>query len=66
MQRVSIVLMVLLIGSDVAQVAPREQSSSAAAGVRAQSRSPLEGVWKVLEVSSKAPGADWTAATPPS
>lgn len=65
MQRVSIVLMVLLIGGHVAQVAPREQSSNAAGGVRAQSRSPLEGVWKILEVSSRVPGADWTVATPP-
>jgi hypothetical protein len=62
MDRVSIVL-VLLIGGHVAQVATTEQSSNAAVGVR--SRSPLEGVWKVLEVSSRVPGADWTVATPP-
>ena len=65
MHRVSIVLMVLLLSSHVEQVAPREQSSNAAVGVRAQSRSPLEGVWKILEVSSRLPGADWTVATPP-
>src|SRR5687768_9009804 len=60
----SIVLMLLMLGSYVEQVAPREQSSNAA-GVRARSRSPLEGVWKVLEVSSRLPGADWTVGTPP-
>ena len=65
MHRVSIVLMVLLIAGHVAQVATTEQSSNAAVGVGAQSRSPLEGVWKVLEVSSRVPGADWTVATPP-
>ena len=65
MHRVSIVLMVLLIGSHVAPVATTEQSSNAAIGVGAQSRSPLEGVWKVLEVSSRVRGADWTVATPP-
>ena len=65
MHRVSIVLMVLLIGSYGAQVATTEQSSNAAIGVGAKSRSPLEGVWKVLEVSSRVRGADWTGATSP-
>jgi hypothetical protein len=65
MHRVSIALMVLLLGSYVEQVASKEQSSNAAVGVRARSRSPLEGVWKIVEVSSRLPGADWTAATPP-
>jgi hypothetical protein len=65
MHRVSIVLMVLMLGSHVEQVAPTEQSSNASVGVRAQSRSPLEGVWKILEVSSRLPGAEWTVATPP-
>ena len=65
MHRVSIVLMVLLIGGHVAQVATIEQSSNVAIGVGAKSRSPLEGVWKVLEVSSRVHGADWTVATPP-
>jgi hypothetical protein len=65
MHRISIVLVVLLIGGHVAQVATTEQSSNAAVGVRARFRSPLEGVWKVLEVSSRVPGADWTVATPP-
>ena len=64
MHRVSIMLMVLLIGGHVAQVATIEQSN-AAIGVGAKSRSPLEGVWKVLEVSSRVRGADWTVATPP-
>jgi hypothetical protein len=65
MYRVSIMLMVLLIGGHVAPVATTAQSSSAAVGVRAESRSLLEGVWKVLEVSSRVPGAEWTVATPP-
>jgi hypothetical protein len=65
MHRVSIVLMVLLIAGHVAQVATTAQSSNAAVGVSAQSRSPLEGIWKVLEVSSRVPGAEWTVATPP-
>ena len=65
MFRISIVLIVLLIGGHVVQVATTEQSSTAAVGVRAHSRSPLEGVWKVLEVSSRVPGGDWTLATPP-
>ena len=65
MHRVSIVLMVLLIAGHVAQVTTTEQSSNGTVGVGAQSQSPLEGVWKVLEVSSWVPGADWTVATPP-
>ena len=65
MHRVSIVLMVLLIAGHVAQIATNGQSLNAAVGVRAQSRSPLAGVWKVLEVSSRVPGAEWTVATPP-
>ena len=66
MHRFSIVLMALLIAGYGAHVATTEQSSNARVGVGAQSRSPLEGVWKVLEVSSRVPGADWTVATPPS
>ncbi len=65
MFRISIVLVVLLIGGHVGEVGTAQQSSNAADGVRAQPRSPLEGVWKVLEVSSRMPGADWTVATPP-
>ena len=65
MVRIWIVVVVLLIGGHLSQVATTAQSSNAAVGVRAQSRSPLEGVWKVLEVSSRLPGADWTVGTPP-
>jgi hypothetical protein len=65
MRRVLIVLMVLLIAGHVADVTTLEQSSNAPVAVGAQSRSPLEGVWKILELSSRAPGADWTVATPP-
>ena len=65
MRRVLIVVIVLLIAGHVAGVATTQQSSNAAVGVRTQSRSPLEGVWRVLEVSSRVPGADWTVVTPP-
>ena len=65
MHRFSIVLMALLIAGCVAHVATTEQASNAGVGVGAQSRSPLAGVWKVLELSSRAPGADWTVATQP-
>lgn len=33
--------------------------------VGGQPQSLLQGVWKVLEVSSRMAGADWTVATPP-
>lgn len=52
MRRVFIVLMVLLIGGRVTEVATTQPS-------------PLEGVWKIVEVSSRVAGADWTAGTPP-
>ena len=45
--------MALLIAGCVAHVATTEQSSNARVGVGAQSRSPLAGVWKVLELSSR-------------
>lgn len=61
-RRVSIVLVVLLIAGHVATTEPL---SDAGVNVAAQSRSPVQGVWKVLEVSSRVPGADWTVATPP-
>jgi hypothetical protein len=65
MRRVLIVSMVLLIAGHVADVTTTQRSSNVAVGVGAQSPSPLEGVWKILEVSSRVPGADWTVATPP-
>ena len=65
MHRLSIVLIALLIAGSVSNVATTEQSSNARVAVGAQSRPPLAGVWKVLELSSRAPGADWTAAIPP-
>ena len=64
MNRFSIVMMALLVAGCVAHVA-RPRSSNESVGVSAQSQSPLAGVWKVLELSSRAPGADWTIATPP-
>jgi len=65
MHRFSIVLMALLVAGGVAHVGTMEQSPNAPVGVGAQSRSLLAGVWKVLEVSSRVPGAEWTVATPP-
>jgi hypothetical protein len=65
MHRVSIVLMALLIAGHVAHVGTTEQASNAPVGVGAQSRSLLEGVWKVVELSSRVPGAEWAIATPP-
>ena len=65
MHRFSIVLMALLIAGCVAHVATTEQSSNARVGVGAHTRLPLAGVWKVLELSSRAPAANWTVATPP-
>jgi hypothetical protein len=64
MRRVFIVSMVLLIAGRVTDVTTTQRSSNVAVG-GAQSPSPLEGVWKILEVSSRVPGADWTVATPP-
>ncbi|HET7697918.1 MAG TPA: lipocalin-like domain-containing protein [Vicinamibacterales bacterium] len=64
MRRVLLVVMVLLLAGHVTRVTTAEQPSKAPAP-GAQSRSPLEGVWKVVELSTRAPGADWTAATPP-
>ena len=58
----SIVLVVLLIAGHVATTEPL---SDAGVNAAAQSRSPLQGVWKVLDVSFRVPGADWTVATPP-
>lgn len=65
MQCASIVLMVLLIAGHVPQVVTTARSLNTAVGVGGQPQSPLQGVWKVLEVSSRVPGADWTVATPP-
>jgi len=65
MHRFSIVLMALLMAGCVADLTTTAHSSNAPVAVGTQSRSPLEGVWKVLELSSRAPGADWTVATPP-
>jgi hypothetical protein len=65
MRRILIVLTVLLIAGDVAEVATARPSSSEAARTGAQSRSPLAGVWKIVEVSSRVPGAEWTAGIPP-
>ena len=64
MYRVSIVLIALVIAAHVAPNATTEQVSKAGVDTRSP-RSPLEGVWKVLEVSSRVPGADWIVATPP-
>ena len=65
MHRFSIVLMGLLIAGCVGHVATTEQSSNARVGVGAQSRSPLAGVWKVLELSSESSWRGWTVGTPP-
>ena len=61
-RRVCVVLVVLLIAGHVATT---ELFSDAGVNGAAQSRSPLQGVWKVIEVSSRVPGLDWTVATPP-
>ena len=65
MHRVLIVLIVLWITADVADVTSTQQSSNATVGAGGQSRSPLEGVWKIVEVSSRVPGSAWIVATPP-
>jgi hypothetical protein len=65
MRRVAIALIALLVAGHVAHVATTGQSSGAPVSVGARARSPLEGVWKILEVASRAPGADWTVVTPP-
>src|SRR5918993_2496960 len=65
MRRVLLVSTVLLIAGLVADVTSTEQRPKAPVTDGTVSRSALEGVWRILEQSSRAPGADWIVPTPP-
>src|SRR5438128_9311417 len=61
---ISVILAAVCFAAGVSAQEKRAADAATAKAKQTPARAGLRGVWKVTELSSRAPGADWTAVTP--